>query len=386
MKTISQPVAILVHANPAGGGGGNLGNLGANSVLDLGPYQCTDAGEYPGSCAYITDYSGMNYDKTRRRMVIFGGGHGSTSYDAVNTFSMLQLKWIEDYAPGNCSTHTTANFDSVHGTWVFGPTGPYPRPLARHTVDQSVIVGDELFLLSSVEGNGNVCISNLIPNYTGYEFRCNAKISRYNMVTKTWSFSPLDPNVGQWPAAEYDPVSGKILSLGASGFDVYDPVAETKVLAIDVTTYAGLAHLVDDHGNPQQNTLTYNNNLVYFPANQKMYYFERSLGDVWELELDRSNFGNTIITKLTTTGPRPPLQQEVGYACDSKNGVICGAVSNNVIYCFNPLTKTWIANAVQNGTPGTMAFHAIAYSDDDNAFVFITDVTSGRHTWAYRYA
>ena len=46
------------------------------------------------------------------------------------------------------------------------------------------------------------------------------------------------------------------------------------------------------------------------------------------------------------------------------------------VWTSHPITK--------GGSPGTQAFHAIAYDPVDNVFVFVTDYNSGRHTWAYR--
>jgi len=243
-------------------------------------------------------------------------------------------------------------------------------------------VGDEMILLAGVEGNGNYC-SNL-PNYTGQDFATHARVAHYNFVTKTWQFTNTSGTT-QWPGTAYDPVSNKIIMLGQVGLEIYDPVAKTKTLAIDVSTYAGLAQLKDEQGNPINNSLAYNNNLVYFPPNQKMYYFERYSQRVFELNLSRSNFSQSTITRLDTTGTPPPTG-EMGFAYDSKNQIIGGGPRANAFYAYNPLTKAWSSNVVRGGAPGSLAFHAIDYDPVNNVFIFVTDSVSGRKTWAYRYA
>ena len=79
-----------------------LSALPANTARDLGPYQCTPVeGETPEQCRTVTDYSGMVYAPGLKSMVMLGGGHASTDYDAVNTFSMRTLNWKELYSRYN---------------------------------------------------------------------------------------------------------------------------------------------------------------------------------------------------------------------------------------------------------------------------------------------
>lgn len=44
-----------------------------------------------------------------------------------------------------------------------------------------------------------------------------------------------------------------------------------------------------------------------------------------------------------------------------------------------------MAPETPGNTIGTLAYHAIDYDPVDAVFVFITDYTSGRRVWAYRY-
>jgi len=361
----------------------SLTALQANAAMDLGAYQCTDAqGEGAGMCRFVTDFSGMVYDQKRQQMVVFGGGHASTNYNAINTFPSSSLRWVEAYPPTPATAMTAANYDYTHGAWLTGPDGgPYPRAAARHTEDLMDVVGDELILLDLVEGNANGTASG---DTTEKMFWSPARIAHYNFVSKSWTFANV-PGVTNWPASAYDPVSGEIVILGSSSLSIYDPNAKTLTTAINLAGFAGLAHIAHEDGSGfSQNPLRYNNNLVYFPPNQKMYYFEHFSGGVYEVNLNRANFSSSTVTLLNTTGTPPP-NAEVGYGYDSTNQVIGGGPVNNVFYAFDPVTKAWAAQTIRGGAPGNVAFHALDYDPVNNVFVFITDKASGRRTWAYRY-
>jgi len=356
----------------------NLATLGANTAANLGAYQCTEIDALMGPCSYVTDYSSMVYDPRRQQMVVFGGGHSATNYDAVNTFRSSSLRWVEEYLPTPLSAITAANYDSTNGAWRSGPDGgPYPRAAARHTVDLMQVVGDELILLGKVDGNAAT------GPYTNLAFTAQGRIAHYNFVTKTWSFTSI-PGTGDWSASAYDPISGKIVIVGAKTLSIYDPVARTRLVAVDFETVSGATHILDEQGNQLSNTLGYNTNLVYFPPDQMMYYFEAGSRTVWRVELNRADFSQSVIRRLTTTGT-PPATGETGYGYDSRNQIIGGAISNNTFYAFDPAAKSWTSKTIQGGAPGTVAFHALDYDTVNNVFIFVTDYASGRKTWAYRY-
>ena len=357
-----------------------LSALPANTARDLGPYQCTPVeGETPEQCRTVTDYSGMVYDARRHRMVVFGGGHAATNYDGLNTFDLSTLRWVEEYPPTPCSAIVPSNFDNAVGAWRRGPAkGPYPRPAARHTTDQLIILGDELIMLAGVEGNGR-CSS--IAKYTSYDFTAPSRATHYNFQTKTWTFHPAEGGV-EWPGAAYDPPSNKIILLGQHGLDIYDPVSKTKVRVINLL---GPRVVKDEQGNPIQHELRYNNNLVYFPPNQKHYYFEMGTQRVYELNLDRGDFSKSTITRLDTTGSRP-WAEPIGYAYDPVNRIIGGGPLRNVFFAYDPVSKSWTSQPIKGGAPGSVAFQAIDYDAVNNVFIFVTNYENGTRTWAFRYS
>src|SRR5207248_97255 len=139
---------------------------------------------------------------------------------------------------------------------------------------------------------------------------------------------------------------GKIVIVGQKTLSIYDPIARTRAVAVDFETVAGAAHILDEQGNQLSNGLGYNTNLVYFPPDQKMYYFEPSSRAVWRVDLNRTDFGQSVVRKLITTGTPPP-PAETGYGYDSKNQIIGGAISNNMFYAFDPAAKSWTSKSIQ---------------------------------------
>jgi hypothetical protein len=126
--------------------------------------------------------------------------------------------------------------------------------------------------------------------------------------------------------------------------------------------------------------------LVYFPPNQRFYYFDRHYNPlrVYELQLDRTDFSKSTVTRIATTGTPPP-SHEHGYDYDAANQTIGGGVTNSKFYAFDPAAKTWDEKTIQGGSPGSMAFHALGYDPVNNVFIFLDDDAFGKHTWAYRY-
>lgn len=359
-----------------------IASLPANGAVDLGLYQWTDTGGHAHG-AQITDYSGMVYAPSLKSMLVMGGGHASTDYDAVNSFSMGTLDWRELYLATPGASMTPSNYDAVRGAWLSGPSGPYARPVARHTLDEMVVAGEELIVLAKVEGNGPTAGRNWPGGYTSYNLKTPGRIAHLNLRTLQWTFAPADYGADDFAAAEYDPPSGKVILLGSRGLFVYDPIAKKKTFAIDFLTYPGAYQVQDEQGNRLAGgALTYNQNLVYYPPNGKHYYIVTattpvsSTGAVFEIELNRLDFSKSIVRRVATA----PLVGATKFAYDSKNLLIGGGLHNGVFYAFDPRTRSWSSKNVSG--PQSFAFMAMDYDPASNAYLFLTPY---RETWAYRW-
>ncbi len=348
-----------------------------NTVINLGSFSCTTPEGDRENCKKVTDYSGIIYDQNHHQILMFGGGHSTTFSDSVFIFNFSDLSWKEDYPPTPCTTEFMSKDNYLSSAaWKKGPIGPYPRPISRHTYDQLAVATNlpELIMLAGPNGYSLSCppqsktwVSNL---------QSNPKVAHYDLIKKKWVFSKATEtdsrpyyNLNEYTAIEYDPISGKIILVGRYGLYLYDPNNRKKY------------HLIDFSNGSMTANLGYANELVYFPPNDRMYYFNRNTKSVWEIALNRNNLSLSTVKKLSIKGAYPE-HQEPGYAFDNINEVIGGAVYNNKFYIFNPKTNAWSNQIVSGGKPGNMEFHAIAFDPVDNVFIFLT---KDFNTWAYRY-
>jgi hypothetical protein len=211
------------------------------------------------------------------------------------------------------------------------------------------------------------------PTFPDVPFR--GPMLRYDIGASQWSYGKkaMDDLFYYADSAEADPVSGKIVVLGGEGLQLFDPATES----IELLT-----------GPPPD--LGYSNNLVYFPPNDRFYYFARGTPTrVFEVALNRSTPSSSTVMEIPTTSA--PSSGESGWAYDSTHHIIGGGVENGVFYAFDPVSRAWTSQTMQaapadgGGAIGTVAFHALDYDPVDDVFIFLTDYASGRRTWAYRY-
>jgi hypothetical protein len=344
-----------------------LSALAPSTAVDLGKYlpQAADGDIIPA--IHTTDYSGMQYDANRRQMVLFGGGHAGSNNDAIQRFSLDTLTWSSEYRPTPQAYWTEDNYDQTLGAWRQGPDGPYPRPTARHTLDELVVDGDELIVLAKVEGNG----PNLAGRWKGaapntLSMLSEARVAHYDFRAKTWSFSPTTTGAtDSWPASALDPVSGKIVMVSRDQLSIYDPVSRTKAVARPI-------------GDPRMGA---NQNLVYYPPTDKFYYVHQ-FGGVWEISVDRSRPAASTIRRLQVTGAAPGSSApETGIAYDSVNRVIGMGPINGTFYTFDPNAGAWTARKIDGLGNRSTIFHCIDFDPVNGVYVFITDDFG---TWAYR--
>lgn len=344
-------------------------DMQAGQVLDLGPIGCTPPMGEEG-CIGITDYSGVAFDPVGYRVLAFGGGHSTTMNDSVVALSLDGTpSWASMYEPTPCSAMNLKNLDAGLGAWVSGTSGPYPRPVSAHTYDFVVYAPDQNeFVLLGRNYTGGYCSA------AGNDI--SGPIAHFGLDGGAWSFTDDDGTLELTTGlagTEHDPISRNFVSLGTGGLGIYDPAARAMVGTFDALG-----------GDVDVTTLGYANHLTYFPPTDTFYYFMRGAPvQVVALQFDRDNPAASVLTMVETMGPAPD-HQEPGYDYDAVRDVIGGAVVDDTFHTFDPATGVWTATAVQGGSPGTQAFHALVYDAIDDVFLFVTDYASGGRTWAYK--
>jgi len=345
-----------------------LAAIPANTALDLGRYECNQPTDNPDDCGLITDYSKFVYDAAGHQFLMFGGGHAVTHRTDVDAFDLQSLKWKSAYPSTPCAQMRLGNIDPVKAAWR--STG---HPIARHTYDM-VVMADKpprLLLLNGAGGGGR-CVE--LPSRPGPDpYSIEGRIAAYDPTTRTWTYSAA--SAGGWQphaAAEWDPVSRRVIVLDQYALWTYDPDSQKKMKYERLTAALGYAK-----------------NLVYFPPTDRMYYFAD--GDaVFEVALARSDFSRSTLTRVTGISGDIPELVETGFAYDPLHQAIGGAIRNGVFYGYFPLTKKWVSRRIKLAPPGSrvtnVAFHALDYDPVNHLFFFITDPLAGQRTWAFRFS
>jgi len=344
-----------------------LSDIPDNTAKDLGPYACSSPQGDNGVCSGITDFSGFTYDPYRQQMLMFGGGHATTYRDDVDVFHFDTLTWQPAYTPTPCSQMNPSNFDADKRAWI--STG---HPGARHTYDLLVATTNtkEFLLLSNGFGNGHC---EQLGTYPG-----GGRVGHYNPDTKKWTFGPNSNPPDSWSklgSAEFDPQSGLVVIVDQHTLWTYDPVNRAKTKRLE--------HNAQNLG--------YANNLVYFPPNGNMYYIARGNPTlVFEINLDRTNWSKSTVTRMNDITGMIPSTQESGFAYDPYNKIIGGGIQDGKFYAFDPIGKSWkvkTMNTKPTGSSiGTLRYHAIDFDPVNNVFIFMSGPYLNVHTWAYRYA
>ena len=367
-----------------------LAGIAPNTAYRLADFSCTrNAGDTSSVCLSVGASSQFTYDPDHHKIWFFGGGHSAIFTDVMFQFDPDTLAWTEKYQPTACTEFTESNLNRATAAWISGKSGPYPRPLSRHTYNGVIVpygTGlNEVILMSRTTGGGGCVFSNDILNDTLF---LAGRIAHYSITNNSWSFSATAqgsgaPDYGAYGYSNaFDPVSGKIIIV-RDLFAVYDPVTRVKTSYLN----AHNGDFKDAQGNPLQYDMSATwGHLVYFPPNDKFYYMGPKYGgfsgtQVIEINFNRNNPASTTFTLLSPTGTGSPFE-EPGWDYDSVNHVIGGGLYNNVFYVFNPLTRAWSSPTVQDGTPGTIGSHTIAYDPVNNGYVIMN--TTGQ-IWFYRY-
>jgi hypothetical protein len=363
-----------------------LDTLPDNTCLDLGLYGGGVCQDRTGvsNCYAITDFSGFVYDSDRQLMLMMGGGHASTARTDVDAFSFDSLKWSSEAPTTPCSDQIESNMDP-DGHWI--TTG---QPYSAHTYDKLAYCPNvkkmawvhNYYNDSHQPTAVNSCIAANFPD--GFIPGTDTKGHVYDCQTQTWAptqgHAILPGGSGEYGASEYDPVSGRVIYVSQYSFYTYDPVEDSLVKHSSWV-------------NPNVRTA---GELVYFPPNDKFYYFSTYACDtikIVEIALDRSHWENISLTTLDDVqGDLSYNMVETGYAYDSVNQVIGGGFRNDSFFVFDPVANTYSGMAMNMDSTATsfanQQFHCIDYDPVNNVFVFIAAPEGKKwlnRTYAYRY-
>lgn len=366
-----------------------------NTALYLGPYTPVPLAGCFGDHTK-SSFSRITYIPTLHGMNIGGGGHANTPNTArdtlyLDTVSAGTSTWAQEFPPTPMADLNFANFNEALGCW--NSTG---HMRTKHEYDLTVWCPNinELVVIQRMS-DGATCQQGTFPNYTTANFP-RGVIWHWNPENKaTFPGNGYTPSgvatpwaIGQTPSAAFDPVSGKIIIDGKTGFWIYDPVAKTPVQIINTTNKSWM---IDSE------------NLVYFPPNDKFYHFCNE-GVVTEITLNRSNWNaSTIVKMMGITGTPPPLPHqggpgtaggETGWAYDCVNQIIGGGITEGKFHAFRPIEKTWEQSTIitdpATRTLGRLCFHCIDFDPENGVFVAIETVPKqgggyNAFTWAYCY-
>ncbi|HLX29943.1 MAG TPA: hypothetical protein VKV24_15795 [Casimicrobiaceae bacterium] len=361
---------------------------------------CVDIAALQGADASITDYSGFGYCPAVDSMLLFGGGHAATPEDVVARFAMSSLAWSADYPATPKATmlmptsgtalDMTSSYPGIKPGdagwpryltsgrfWRVPGEKPELRPVSRHTYS-GFIWSQAVKRMVLPMGNNGICYG--FPNST-----TGGNVGFYDPVAREWEDTGV---AGGPPASAWceDPVSGVLLGHYEGAFVVYDPrvrkfIRNTQLNAIPYFGYGG--------------------NLVYFPPQDKFYYFGRNVdpatghNHVWEYALDRtawsprytkpaanSQYGSPMDTNAH---PMPPTG-DTRFVYDAANKLIVGGICQNLVCAFKPLGNN-AGEWYQQDAPGIAAtiFYCHHYAPTQDAHFTLAHVASGVRTFAFRW-
>jgi hypothetical protein len=374
-RVTSARAPTAIHDPPTRAGAASLANLEEGFARNLGPYanpdpQFTDP-DFPDSAsngtpnaANIVDYSGTVMDAKRKRIGLFGGGHGPSEETDIRFFdlhpaSLNYLQWYSDYPSSPMKEMTLANLDLDKGRYI-----STNQPTARHTYKSMVVRGDRLYV---TQPRGMPDPTKAMQAGPSRDNGCwGGRMPIYDLARKTWSYGRYGSNLVGPPNVPWyftapaclDPVSQKIVIAGpgpwagAGNVYLYDPDSDT-------------AHTGPAFDGPGEGAL------LHCPSNDLFYYF-RADGNVWEIALDRTTFAASTVTRLTVTGTRPSVWRAdingIGMAYDSWNKRFGGSCHKGVFYEFDPLTHVWKTTRVQTEAGSTGVCHSDFHTTEFDPF------------------
>ena len=416
-----------------------LAAMAPNTLKYLAPFSFAIAAGAPGGSGdayHTTDQTTFIYDDKRYGIWHFGGGHAGTANDGLHFFDLRTLAWSNVNLPTPYADRLFVNYDCTNGGWnnpkLTNPSsiasGAYPRPSARHQEQLTVVVGDELVMMKSVDGNGTSggdCVGNWwltgAPGWTfgdpsnppagwpaqgGYvtnnaceHIQTKGTIAHYDIPSNTWSYSQADafPNFHEsgagtgWAGGIYDPQSALCWVFGRDGLWTYNPATRAQRLKPKSWSVGGMGVAMA---------------VVYFPPNDKYYWCAHFVASgttpavirYYEITLNRAAPASTPIpVLLAPTGTYRGQDSvngsttEMAFDYDPFTKKIwAGPFINSGVISFtwlDPLTMTVgnvsPTNTTDGGfTPNRCIFHNARFDQRSGVWIW-TDFNSAK-TWAWK--
>jgi hypothetical protein len=400
MSTILINGVRMREATPPGGGGGGPPPLftpnpdlalAVNEVKAFLPYNSA------GMDSYGPRYVGMVYDDTNHCMWTLTGGHQASNFDPIGKMDLSSsTALVPEYAASTSAQWGQSNYSVAKGQWIaaLGGAGPYPRPVARHSMDALACVGGVFMVLGGVEGNqAPISYPDAIggdPLHSLY----GGSAAHYNATTKTWTFPPPGGTFPFFAGTAYDG-SGKVWGLQGSTY------ASLYAYDIATTTMTQVYDLVNNYLNDPRTgqhldtaSLGYNNTAVRDPRNGKIYYFTGGgaspvFGVIYEID----PVAVTVSKLPPPTGtPMASLSTQFStrtYCFDSVNNLFLAGPADGVMYAWDRVTNTWSSKTLSianlHGVWCAMDFDPV-----DNCAIFLGAVGSAVEQsstiYAYRWA
>ena len=311
---------------------------------------CASETEFPtvrgsSGCVMVMEaWSGGAYDEGRKRMWIWGGGHGDYWGNEIYAFDLEALKWSR-----------ITNPSPVIVDKLSADPMPDGNPVSRHTYDGLAFMGgpDRLFAYGgSMAGNGYGTTITWV----------------FDPVAKTWT-NRKPSGEGNRPqtnccnfSGEYDPVTRKVFMRDPNWLCVYD---------YDSNSWSHVHERSHTWG-PQKGLID---------AKRRLFF---TIGSEEFLAYDIAADKDVTAEWKTTGGDSAIDAYGVGAAFDTKADRIV-AWTGSGVFTLDMDSRIWSKMPTSGGPKGRLGngtFGRFRYVPDDNVFVLINGVDE--NVWFYK--
>lgn len=266
----------------------------------------------PGYVAAVMDaWSGAAFDGKRRRLVVWGGGHGDYSGNELYAFDMKTLKWSRVSEPSR----------DVGGD---EKTGTYPDglPRSRHTYNS-------IQYLPAID---RFCAFGAAGMYPGGQVG-TARTECFDFGVGKWEAKAATPTYGIANFSAVDPATGAVWA-GKGTLTRFDPAADTWGKK---TEY--------DNGIEWTNYLT----LEADPVRRALF----AVGAGKVIRYDISDPARPILAAAQVTSGDRDIEaaQGPGLAYDSLGGRMIAWAGGADVYAFEPDARAWTKQAGTGAVP-----------------------------------